>query len=146
MEENKIQSYFDLNVWKKAHQLTLNVYEVCKNIPDSERVTLMDQLKRTSANVAINIADGFQKRNKQDKSRLYIDAQNSLNDLYYLLYLTKDLSFSDTSQLLENTQEVQRMLGGLIRSVLGIANKNRNTSDSVDSLIASNSSRDEDLL
>ena len=118
--EDRIQSFLDLNVWKKAHALTLKIYELTSRFPTSEQYTLADQLKRTTSMVASSISDGFQKRNKQDKTRLYNDAQSSLNDVYYLLMLSKDLGYGDTSELMENTHEIQKMLGGLIRSVLGI--------------------------
>jgi four helix bundle protein len=118
--EDRIQSFLDLNVWKKAHALTLKIYDLTARFPASEQYTLADQLKRTVSMVASTIADGFQKRNKQDKTRLYNEAQSSLNDVYYLLLLSKDLGYGDTAELMENTHEIQKMLGGLIRSVLGI--------------------------
>ena len=118
--EDKIQSFFDLNVWKKAHALTLKIYDLTARFPASEQYTLADQLKRTTSMVASSISDGFQKRNKQDKTRLYNDAQSSLNDVYYLLMLSRDLGYGDTAELMENTHEIQKMLGGLIRSVLGL--------------------------
>jgi len=119
--EDKIQTFLDLNVWKKAHHLVLNIYKLTINFPASEQHTLADQLKRSSAAVASSISEGFQKRNKQEKVKLYNDAQSALNDVYYLLLLTKDLNYSDTSELLENAHEVQKMLSGLIRSILGIS-------------------------
>lgn len=118
--DDKIQSFLGLNVWKKAHALTLKIYELTATFPASEQYTLADQLKRSASMVASTIADGFQKRNKQDKTRLYNDAQSALNDIYYLLLLSKDLGYGDTSELMENAHEIQKMLGGLIRSVLGI--------------------------
>lgn len=119
--EEKIQTFLDLNVWKKAHQLVLNIYKITVNLPASEQHTLADQLKRSSSTVASSISEGFQKRNKQEKIKLYNDAQSALNNVYYLLILTKDLNYSNTSELLENAHEVQKMLSGLIRSILGIS-------------------------
>jgi four helix bundle protein len=118
--EEKIQTFLDLNVWKKAHQLVLNIYKITSSFPHQEH-TLADQLKRASSATAAAICEGFQKRNKQDKTRLYNDAQSELNDVYYLLLLTRDLNFHDTTQLMENAHEIQKMISGLIRSVLGLA-------------------------
>lgn len=128
--EERIQSFFDLNVWQKAHSLTLNIYQYTDSFPEKERGTLVDQLKRASSSVVVSISEGFQRRNKQDKTRLYSDAQSALNDVYYLLYLAKDLNYGDSAQLQEDTIEIQKMLGGLIRSVLGKNKfKHRNDTD-----------------
>ncbi len=118
--EEKIQSFLDLNVWKKAHNLVLNIYKITDEFPSHEK-TLCDQLKRSSSEVAAAICEGFQKRNKQDKTKLYNDAQSSLNTVYYLLLLTRDLKYHDTTILMENAHEIQKMISGLIRSVLGVS-------------------------
>jgi four helix bundle protein len=119
--DDKIQTFIDLNVWKKAHKLALNIYNICNSLPTSEQYTLADQLKRSSSAVTISITEGFQKRNKQEKINLYNDAQSALTNLYYLLILTKDLNYWNTDELLDNTHEVQKMMSGLIRSISGIS-------------------------
>ncbi|MDB5227295.1 MAG: ribosomal protein [Bacteroidota bacterium] len=118
--EERIQTFLDLNVWKKAHQLVLNIYKITADFPSQEH-SLADQLKRTSSAVAAAICEGFQKRNKQDKVRLYNDAQSALNDVYYLLLLTRDLKYYDTTVFMENAHEIQKMISGLVRSVMGLA-------------------------
>ena len=124
--EEKIQSFLDLNVWRKAHHLVLNIYQMTPTLPAHEQFTLADQLKRTSSRCASTIAEGFQKRQNADKIKLYNDAQASIHELYYLLLLTRDLQYSDTTELMENTHEIQKMLGGLVRSVAGIVKNNHN--------------------
>lgn len=146
--EDKIQSYFDLNVWKKSHQLTLNIYKATQDFPPTEQFTLVDQLKRTASAITVSISDGFQKRNRQEKARLYIEAQNYLNELYYLMYLSRDLNYINDDNILENINEIQRMLSGLIRSVSG-HNKNnptRSRENDTDNLIAKNDIDDIDML
>lgn len=128
--DEKIQSFLDLNVWKKAHQLTLNVYKIADALPANEQYTLADQLKRASSEVAISISEGFQKRNKQEKIQMYNAAQSSLNAVYYLLLLTKDLLITDTTILLENTHEIQKMMSGLIRSILGFSKPSNTAKES----------------
>lgn len=150
--EDKIQSYFDLNVWKKSHQIVLEIYRLTDSFPEKERTTLVDQLKRASSNAVICISDGFQKRNRQEKSRLYIESQNYLNELYYLSLLSKDLGYIADDTLSENINEVQRMLSGLIRSVLGTQKHSgggynkREQEPNVDGFIASSSIDDVDML
>lgn len=119
--EERIQSFLDLNVWKKAHQLTLNIFKTTSAIPASEQFTITNKLKQSASTVAIAIAEGFQKRNKQEKVAAYHEAQSSLNTLNYLLLLTHDLQYLNTTALIEDTQEIQKMMNGLIRSILGLS-------------------------
>jgi four helix bundle protein len=150
--EDKIQSYFDMNVWKKAHQLTLNIYKVANAFPQNEQFTLVDQIKRATSAVTICISEGFQKRNRNEKSRLYIEAQDNISDIYYLLYLSKDLGYIKNEELLDSANEIQRMLSGLIRSVLsgGGGNKhhspNKTKENDMDGYIAGNYIDDVDML
>lgn len=116
--EERIASFLDLNVWKKAHQLVLDVYQITSHFPEKE-TTLNEQLKLTAVAVAAEIAEGFQIRLRQEKGKYYQDAQIKLTKVHYLLILTQDLGYADTHVLLENMHEIQRMLGGLLRSVLG---------------------------
>jgi len=43
-----------LEVWKLAHQLTLEVYRVSKNFPSSEMYGLTSQIRRSSSSVPTN--------------------------------------------------------------------------------------------
>jgi four helix bundle protein len=66
--DDKIQTFLDLNVWKKAHQLALNIYKICNSLPTSEQYTLADQLKRSSSAVTISIPKVFKREINRKKS------------------------------------------------------------------------------
>ena len=53
-----MQDFRKLSVWKKAHRLTLNVYELTSDFPDDERYGLISQMRRSSASIGANIAEG----------------------------------------------------------------------------------------
>ncbi len=52
----------DLEVWKKAHMLVLEIYKVTSAYPNTERYGLIDQIRRASYSVTANIVEG-QSRN-----------------------------------------------------------------------------------
>jgi four helix bundle protein len=63
-------------------------------------------------------AEGFNKRTLRDKSHFYNIAQSSLEELRYYFILTKDLGFmKENKEYLDSTEEIGRMLNGLIRSL-----------------------------
>jgi four helix bundle protein len=113
----KLEDFRQLNVWQKAHQLSLNIYKLTAKLPSEEKFGLTSQMRRAVVSVPANIAEGFKKRGKLDKIRFYNIAQGSLEELRYYLILIKDLNYIlDYKELWDMTEEIGRMLNGIIRS------------------------------
>lgn len=47
----------ELEVWKKAHKLVLEIYKLTSSFPSAERYGLIEQLGRASYSVPANIND-----------------------------------------------------------------------------------------
>lgn len=113
----KISSFQDLEVWKQAHRLTLDVYRITKAYPNDERFGLVTQMRRAVVSVPANIAEGFKRRGVQDKIRHYNIAEGSLEELKYYLILSKDLEYiSVDDEFIAQTNMIGRLLNGLITS------------------------------
>jgi four helix bundle protein len=54
-----MEDFKDLKVWVKAHELTLGVYKKTRSFPREELFGLTSQLRRASASVGANIAEGW---------------------------------------------------------------------------------------
>lgn len=54
-----INSYCDLEVWRNGVQLSLAVYRLTADFPDSERFGLTSQMRRCSVSIPSNIAEGL---------------------------------------------------------------------------------------
>lgn len=59
------KSFYDLFVWKKAHELVLYVYRATNSFPDFERFGLRSQFTRAAVSIPANIAEGYKKYQKQ---------------------------------------------------------------------------------
>lgn len=110
----------DLEVWKKAHGLVLEIYKLTAKFPKSEAYALVDQLRRASYSVPANIVEG-QSRNttKEYRSFLY-NARGSVEEMRYFLLLAKDLEYisKDVYRRFESDYEaVSKMLNGLLKSL-----------------------------
>lgn len=118
MNKVKLQSFEDLEVWKKAHQLVLNVYGITRSFPAEENYSLASQMRRSAISVPANMAEGLKKRSLRDKANFYNIAQGSLEELRYYAILSKDQNYlNETKDSLERTAEMGRMLNGLTSSL-----------------------------
>ena len=119
MESSK--NFFDLYVWKKAHEFVLCVYKSSHDFPDFERFGLRSQFTRAAVSIAANIAEGYKKLSKTDKLRFFNISQGSLEECRYYLILSKDLEYIDeqTFNLLsEKNSDASYMLNSYIKGVL----------------------------
>jgi four helix bundle protein len=53
-----MEDFKNFRVWTKAHELTLAVYRKTRAFPKEETYGLTSQLRRASASVGANIAEG----------------------------------------------------------------------------------------
>ncbi len=112
-----MKSFRDLIVWQKAHRLVLAVYKITDPFPRSELYGLTSQFRRAAVSIPANIAEGFKKKGKADKARFLNIAQGSLEESRYYLILARDLEYCDSSQILEQLEEVSKLLEAYSRAV-----------------------------
>jgi len=114
-----IQSLNDLLVWKKAHQLTLKVYQYTIDLPIEEKYGLMSQMRRCAVSIPSNIAEGFRRKGR-DKFQFYSYSQGSLEELKYQILLCYDLKYINDnkySELISLCDEVGKMLNSWIKTL-----------------------------
>lgn len=58
----KIQQHTELQVYKKAFDVAMAVFEVSKTFPKEETYSLTDQIRRSSRSVCANLAEAWRKR------------------------------------------------------------------------------------
>jgi len=112
------KTFQDLIVWQKVHQFVLDMYRLTQGFPKTETYGLTSQLRRASVSIPANIAEGFKKRGRPDKSRFMNIAQGSLEKCRYYLLLARDLGYCDSDGLLQQVDEVGRILDAYARSIL----------------------------
>ncbi len=117
-----MEDFKNLKVWKKAHELTLVVYQRTRAFPKDEIYGLTSQLRRSAASIGANIAEGCGRRSDAEMKRFLQIARGSASELEYHLLLARDLGFlgtSDFQRLDEKILEVQRMLASLVQRLQG---------------------------
>src|SRR5580692_12604996 len=88
-----MKDFRSLQVWDKAHQLTLSSYRVTTTFPKSELYGLTSQIRRCAVSIAANIAEGCGKRGNGEFQRFLNIAAGSASELEYHFLLARDLAF-----------------------------------------------------
>jgi four helix bundle protein len=112
-----MQDYRKLNVWQKAHQLTLETYAFSARLTAPATWPLRNQLLRAVISVPSNIAEGAGRGSDADFNRFLVHALGSLNEVEYDFLLARDLGMmgaADHARLSRQVAEVRRMLSGLM--------------------------------
>lgn len=112
------KTFRDLLVWQKSHQFVLSIYGFTAGFPREELYGLSSQLRRAAVFIPANIAEGFRKRGKADKARFMNMAEGSIEETRYYLILANDLHYGETGTLMNNLEEVSRLLNAYSRAIM----------------------------
>lgn len=114
-----MRDYKKLEVWKKAHAFTKQIYEVAlPQMPQEERFALTNQIRRAAYSIPLNIVEGCGKNTNKDFARFLDNALGSAHEVEYACFLCFDLNYlSNESYKLINGEinEVKAMLIALIK-------------------------------
>ena len=113
-----IEKFEQLDAWREAHSLVLQIYRAARCLPGDERYGLAAQMRRAAVSIPANIAEGFKRRGSRDKVHFYNISQSSLEELRYYVILCRDLDYlADVETLSNSADHVGRLLTGLVRAV-----------------------------
>ncbi|MFO0790607.1 MAG: four helix bundle protein [Pirellulales bacterium] len=115
-----MQDFRNLDVWKKAHELTLSTYRLTKTFPEDERFGLTSQLRRSAASIGANLAEGCGRGTDPDFARFVQTAMGSSSEVEYHFLLARDLDYMPAevyTPLDEEITRIKRMLSSLLRRI-----------------------------
>ncbi len=120
-ENAKRFDYEDLDVFRRAYALSLNIHRASLEFPKLEQYELARQMRRACKSVCANIAEGFSKQRGSNAEYIrYLNiAVASADELKVWIKYCLDLEYvpSETaSQWTREYQEIAAMMQGLIRS------------------------------
>lgn len=107
-----------LVVWQKSVVFAERIHrQVLPVLPDEEKWSLSQQLRRASQSIPANIAEGYGRYYYQEGIRFCYIARGSLEEVYSFLvfadrvnYLSKEL----LNELYQDIDEIRRLLSGYI--------------------------------
>ena len=111
----KIRTHKDLDVWRTAMDLAMDVYRLSKTFPPDERYSLTDQVRRSSRSVPANIAEAWRKRRYEAAfvSKLN-DAEGEAAETQTHLEMARRCGYITDGQCQALDELYERLLGQLV--------------------------------
>jgi four helix bundle protein len=115
-----IKSAKDLDVYKMAYELSMEIFRISKQWPVEERYSLTDQIRRSSRSVCANLREAWSKRRYEAHfiSKLSdCDGENSETDTW--LDYAKDCKYippDEHNRLTSDSRAIGAMLGAMMKN------------------------------
>jgi four helix bundle protein len=96
------------------------VYRVTRSFPKEELYGLTSQIRRASASIGANLAEGCGRRSERELARFVHIAMGSASELDYELVLARDLGLLTNEEHRTSERsfvDLRKMLTGLVESV-----------------------------
>ncbi|MGZ4845373.1 MAG: four helix bundle protein [Candidatus Angelobacter sp.] len=108
-----------MEVWEKAHKLTLLLYQKSRSFPKEEFYGLTSQLRRSAMSSA-NLAEGCGRQTTPELARFVRIAMGSASELDYHLLLAHDFGYLPLEEHKGFAQEltrIRKMLASLLATL-----------------------------
>lgn len=108
-----MRDFLKLEIWQRSHQLTLKIYRVTQNYPSEEKYGLTQQMRKASASIPTNIAEGCGRNSNSQLLHFLQIAAASASELEYHLILSRDLMYLPDQifkELSTETIEIRKMI------------------------------------
>ena len=115
-----MRNFREMKVWEKSHRLTLEVYKATTGVPREEMYGVTSQIRRASASIPANIAEGCGRSGVAELARFLLIAMGSASELDYHLRLARDLGFLADDYYARRDHElaeVKRMLVAYLQKI-----------------------------
>jgi len=120
MEKDLIKPHKRLEVWKKAIDLTVDVYKHSEKFPKTEIYGLTSQIRRAAVSIPSNVAEGAARQTRKEFINYLHIAQGSLSELDTQLVIANRLEYIPGATYKEVESEIEtisKMITGLIKSL-----------------------------
>ena len=121
------KSFRDLEVYKLARQLSLEIFQTSKSFPKEEMYSLTDQIRRSSRSVGAQIAEAWAKRRyKRHFISKLTDADGEQQETQHWIETALDcgyLSSEHSEKWMERYASVGRMLNSMMNKADSFCSK-----------------------
>ncbi len=110
----------DFEIWQASRKFVSQIYRVTKNFPVDEKFGLIDQLRRASVSISLNIAEGSDRRSDVEFRRYLRMAISSIDEVISGLYIALDLNYLshiEFKELYEDSHMIAAKINAFIKQL-----------------------------
>lgn len=108
-----MKDFKNIEIWKRSHKLTLEIYKSTQCFPKEEIYGLTSQIRRAVSSIPTNIAEGCGRRTNAELANFLNIASGSASEVEYEILLAKEIGYISNEQYESWTREI-----GELRSML----------------------------
>ena len=111
------KKFEEIEAWRKARELTKQVYRISRTSMFARDFGLRDQIRRASVSIMSNIAEGYDRSGTGEFIQFLATAKGSAAEVKCQLYVALDENYIDEStfhELSALVTEIGNMIGGLM--------------------------------
>ena len=118
-----VSKFEDLEVFKRAYRISLEVHTQSLGMPALEQRALADQIRRASKSICANLAEGFGKQgqSKAEFRRFILMSMGSADEMRVWIRYCVDLGYIDQGtwqRWRDEYEQIAKMLQGLIKALI----------------------------
>lgn len=105
-----MQDFHKLQIWERAHQLTLEIYNVTKTqFPHEEIYGQISQIRRAASSIPTNIAEGCGRKSNTEYANFLNIAAGSASEVEYEALLARDTGYISEEQYQHWVTEIKEI-------------------------------------
>jgi four helix bundle protein len=120
----KITRFEDLECWKEAVSLAVEIYRVSKEGEFGKDFGFRDQLRRAAVSVASNIAEGKERETVSEFIRFLYIAKGSAGELRTQLQIAKEVGYLEKEEF-EGLKGRAEKMGGMIGNLIKVLKRSQ---------------------
>ena len=116
----KIKDIMELEVFKYAHDFTLDLYKITNFFPKEETFGFISQMRRAAYSICANLMEGSYRNNTKEFRQFCGIARGSCGELKYFIMLSKDLGYIEediANKLANKITTISKMIYGIIKTL-----------------------------
>ncbi len=120
VDDGKIRSFRDLDIWKRSVDLAEKIYATTKSFPPGEVYGLTQQLRRAAVSVPSNIAEGFGRFHNKEYIQFLFISLGSCAEITTQLIIAQRLDYiknNDAENLISEVEQISKMTMSLIKKL-----------------------------
>lgn len=123
------RTFYELNIWKKGHELLIEVYKVTRGYPPDEKYGLSNDTRRSSNSIIANIAEAHGRYFFADKVRVLYIARGEVEETRSHLKVAVSLNYISNEKFQWFDQEYEGLAKGISTYISSLEEQSHNQHD-----------------